>query len=122
MLTRIYNNIGQALTFNFWNPTGRYKLNLSIAQQRQVAKVLLLLNKQYYVKVKAGEYKDRSQRGNASCLRNEKVGGGHITWTPDYILPHMGNFECDFVYLAPVQPSKANASTEEDVMALMAWF
>ncbi len=64
LLTRIYSNLGQAFTFNFWNPTGHYRLNLSVPQQRQVANVLLLLNKQFYAAVKRSEYKDRSQRGN----------------------------------------------------------
>mmetsp|Transcript_24955 Transcript_24955/g.33429 ORF Transcript_24955/g.33429 Transcript_24955/m.33429 type:complete len:118 (-) Transcript_24955:715-1068(-) len=91
MLTRIFNNVGQALFFNFFNPTGVYDLNLSIPEQREVAKTLILLNKQFFAKVKAGEFKDRSQRGNASCLRNEKVSGGNFIWTPDYVLPLIGN-------------------------------
>lgn len=52
--------MGQALMFNFWNPTDIYDLNLSIPSQREVAKMLLLLNKQFAAKVKTGEYKDRS--------------------------------------------------------------
>ena len=55
--------------------------------------------------IKAGELKDRSMMGNASCLRNEKVAGGAIIWTPEYVLPHMGNFECDFVYMIPNRPT-----------------
>ena len=116
MLTRISNNMGQAMNFNFWNPTGSYCLNLSVPEQREVANTILLLNKQFFAKVKAGEMKDRSQRGNASCLRNEKVGGGFITWTPDYVLPHMGNFEFEFIYLVPNRPTPEKATNDEEVV------
>ena len=34
----------------------------------------------------------------------------------------MGNFECDFVYLAPVKPTKAEASPDRDVLGLLKWF
>ena len=101
---------------------GHYKLNLAVTEQREVANIILLLNKQFHLKVKSGEFKDRSQKGNASCLRNEKVGGGEIFWTPDYVLPHMGNFEADFTYLVPNRPSKANASSDDEVVKLLAWF
>ena len=122
MLTRIHNNMGQAMNFNFWNPQGHYNLNLSIPEQREVANTILLLNKQFFLRVKAGELKDRSLMGNASCLRNEKVGGGAIIRTPDYVLPHMGNFECDFIYMSVNRPTVAEQSNEQDIMLLLAWF
>ena len=50
------------------------------------------------------------------------VNSGSFVWSPDYILPHMGNFECDFVYLAPVKPTKAEASPDRDVLGLLKWF
>jgi len=103
----MYANIGQALLFNFWNPIGIYDLHLSVPAQREVAKMLHLLNKQFAVKVKAGECKDRSQKGNLSCFRNEKVNGGHIVWSPDYVLPSIGNFSCSFIYMVPNRPTKA---------------
>ena len=93
------------MNFNFYNPQGHYRLNLSIASQRETANVLVLLNKLFYAKVKAGELKDRSQKGNLSCMRNEKVGGGAFVWGPDFVLPHIGNFECDFMYMAPNCPT-----------------
>ena len=122
MLTRIKSNLGQAMNFNFWNPQGHYVLNLKVPEQREVANTILLLNKQFFVKVKAGELKDRSQHGNASCLRNEKVAGGAIIWTPDYVLPKMGNFECDFIYMVPNRPKLSEATGEQDIMLLLAWF
>ena len=122
LLTRVYSSMGQAMFFNFFNPSGHYNLNLSVPGQREVANIILLLNKQFAIKVKAGEFKDRSQKGNASCLRNEKVSGGSFTWTPDYILPQIGNFQFDFVYMVPNRPSIATATKEDEVMALMSWF
>lgn len=122
MLTRIHLTMGQSMNFNFWNPVGHYSLNLAVPEQRDVANVILLLNKQYYLKVKAGEHKDRSQRGNASCLRNEKVGGGAFLWTPEFVLPHIGRFECDFIYLVPNRPSKAECLNEDEVLKLLGWF
>lgn len=122
LMTRIQANMGQAMNFNFWNPQGHYNLNLSVPEQRDVANTLLLLNRQYYFKIKAGELKDRSMMGNQSCLRNEKVAGGAIIWTPDYVLPHMGNFECDFVYMTPNRPTAENITNEQDIMLLLAWF
>jgi len=72
--------------------------------------------------VKAGELKDRSQFGNASCLRNEKVAGGSIQWTPDLVLPRMGNFEFDFIYMVPNRPKMSEALDDQAVMLLLAWF
>ena len=106
MLTRIHNTLGQAMNFNFYNPQGHYKLNLSIPEQREVANVLILLNKLFFAKVKAGELRDRSQNGNMSCMRNEICGGGRFVWAPDFVLPHIGNFECDFMYMAPNRPTE----------------
>ena len=122
MLTRIHNNMEQAMNFNFFNPQGHYELNLAVPEQRDVANTILFLNKQFFAKVKAGECKDRSQFGNASCLRNEKVGGGVLLWTPDYVLPHVGKFECDFIYMVPNRPTLEELTTEQDIMLLLAWF
>ena len=60
--------------------------------------------------------------GNASCLRNEKVGGGSFQWTPEFVLPHIGRFECDFMYLAPNRPQPSEALNEEEVIKLLSWF
>ena len=76
MLSRIHKKLGQAMNFNFWNPSGHYHLNIGVPEQRDVAKILLLLNKQVYNKIVAGELKDRSQFGNKSYMRNEKLNGG----------------------------------------------
>ena len=80
-------------------------LNLAIQEQREVAKCILLLNKQVFTRISAGELCDRSQKGNKSYLRNERYSGGAFTWTPEYVLPQSGYLEFDFVYLAPIRPS-----------------
>ena len=46
--------MGQAMNFNFWNPIGHYDLNMAVPEQRDVANIILLLNKQFFAKVKAG--------------------------------------------------------------------
>ena len=92
------------MNFNFWNPSGHYNLNLGIPEQRDVAKLLLILNKQVYNRILAGDLKDRSIHGNKSYMRNEKISGGSFVWTPDFQLPTMGNLEFDFVYIVPNRP------------------
>ena len=32
MLTRMHQNLGQSMHFNFWNPQGHYNLNLSMPE------------------------------------------------------------------------------------------
>ena len=60
MLSHLYTKLGQALNFNFWNPAGHYSLNLGVPEQREVAKLILVLNKQVFNRITAGELKDRS--------------------------------------------------------------
>ena len=45
MLSKLHKRLGQAMNFNFWNPSGHYNLNLGVPEQREVAKILLILNK-----------------------------------------------------------------------------
>ena len=106
MLSKLYKKLGHAMNFNFWNPSGHYNLNLGVPEQRDVAKIIMILNRQVYNKIVAGELKDRSQKGNKSYIRNEKLSGGHFTWTPDFQLPEMGTLEFDFVYLVPNRPKQ----------------
>jgi lauroyl/myristoyl acyltransferase len=63
------------LYFSCFNPTGKYKLNLSVSYQRDVAKVLMVMNKKVFAMIKAKEIVDRSQVGNQSCFRNERING-----------------------------------------------
>ncbi len=114
--------MGQALSFNFFNPNGHYRLNLSVPEQREVAKCILLLNKQVFAKITAGELCDRSQKGNKSYIRNERYSGGAFTWTPEYVLPTAGWFEFDFVYLTPMRPSPQEEIHPEELSLLLAWF
>jgi len=64
-----------AFYFSVFNPNGRYKLNLNISYQRDIAKVLMVMNKKVFAAIKAKETVDRSQQGNQSCFRNERING-----------------------------------------------
>ena len=122
ILTTIKKQMGQAFTFNFFNPNGHYRLNLSEPEQREVAKCLMLLNKQISTQITAGELCDRSQRGNKSCIRNELYAGGSFMWTPEYVLTRKGWIEFDFVYLTPIRPEPEDEVHPEEMSLLIKWF
>lgn len=82
-LLHLEKRAGQAIAFNFWNPSGHYSLDLGIPMQRQVAKCLHLMNKEFYGKCAKGDFADRSKMGNKSCMRNEKIAGKNLIWTPE---------------------------------------
>jgi hypothetical protein len=96
------------------NPTGRYFLKLDNPIQREVAKILLFINKSNYDKIVKGEAFDRSQYGNKSCFRNEKINKGDFKWSPAFVLPVIGNFEFDFFYMPPSRGLKESDEMEED--------
>lgn len=50
----------QAYYFSFWNPSGRYELNLSNAIERDIAVTMIVINKQVIKRVTLGELADRS--------------------------------------------------------------
>jgi hypothetical protein len=65
LLSQLKQEIGtNAYYFSSFNPTGRYRLNLNIEVQRNIAKNLLVMNKKMYAMVKAKEIVDKSQIGN----------------------------------------------------------
>lgn len=64
-----------AFFFNFWNPNGHYELNLANEIERDIAITLIVMNKEASRVILAGERPDRSQMGNKSCFRNEKLNG-----------------------------------------------
>ena len=43
-------------------------------------------------------------------------------WSPEFVLPHLGRFECDFMYLVPNRPSESEMLKEDEVLALLGWF
>jgi hypothetical protein len=112
-----------ACTFYFscFNPTGRYRLNLGVPYQREVAKVLLVMNKKVYAMIKAKEITDRSQKGNQSCFRNERVNGFKFAISQTWKLPNTGTFEFDFIYTAD-KPQEAHQSSPDEIQCLLEWF
>ena len=65
---------------------------------------------------------DRSQRGNKSCIRNERHSGGNFIWTPDYIVPNTGSLEFDFIYLVPNRPKAEDEIEPNEMAILISWF
>jgi hypothetical protein len=89
-------------------------LNLNIEVQRNIAKNLLVMNKKMYAMIKAKECVDKSQVGNQSCFRNERVNNFKFEMSPNWRLPEQGIFECDFVYLID-RPEMEKQSSQEDI-------
>ena len=112
-----------ATTFYFscFNPTGRYKLNLGVSYQRDIAKVLMVMNKKVTAMIKAKEIVDRSQVGNQSCFRNERVNGFRFDMSPTWKLPASGTFEFDFIQMAD-RPHEAQQSPADEIQSLYEWF
>lgn len=106
------NYLGQAFNFNYYNPTGHYKLKLSNKPEKEVALTLLMFNRKYKLLVQQGDITDRSRNGNKSCFRNEKLGGVPFIYNENFILPDHGILECDFVYL--LNPPHKDEQTSED--------
>ena len=67
--------MGQSYFFNYWNSNGHYILNLGNKVERDIAITLIVKNKQAVKRIQAGERADRSQFGNKSCFRNERING-----------------------------------------------
>ena len=52
--------MGHAFYFSFWNPNGHFEINLANHIEREIAISLIVINKEAYKKVAAGERADRS--------------------------------------------------------------
>ena len=105
-LSSVKKRLGTS-TFYFSNnnPNGRYKLILDDPCQREVTRCLLLINRRVNQKITTKQLFDRSQMGNQSCFRNEKINGVPFTWRKTWKLPANGVFEFDFVTLDQRPPS-----------------
>lgn len=75
LLTKIASKMGDAFFFSFWNPTSHYALNLANIIEREIAMTIIILNKEVNKQIVGGTLADRSQMGNKSCFRNEKING-----------------------------------------------
>ena len=74
----------------------------------------MVMNKKVAAMIKAKEIVDRSQRGNQSCFRNERISGGKFEMSPTWKLPSAGTFEFDYVYMAE-RPHEAQQSTPDEI-------
>lgn len=123
LLSDIRNKMGQnAMFFSCFNPNGRYRLDLSIPVQRDVAKYLVAINKKVNAKIVAKECADRSQNGNQSCFRNERINGVRfVMHVGSWRIPTTGLFEFDFQCF-DMQPSPFQLSDSQDILLLLEWF
>lgn len=101
-----------SFNFNYYNPTDHYKLKLGNPVEREVALTLLMFNRKAKFAIDAGEATDRSKFGNRSWFRNEKLDGVSFVYDQNFILPHFGIFECDFVYVTTA-PHKEEKTAED---------
>lgn len=86
-LIQFRNDLGDAFSFSALNPSGHYSLNLSDKMHQELAKCLFYINKTNYERILKAESVDKSQSGNKSCFRNERVNKGDCKWTPGFVLP-----------------------------------
>lgn len=112
--------MGQMYDFSYYNPNGHYSLNLGKPFQRELAKILVILNKENYDAIVAGTRADRSQFGNKSCFRNEVLNTVKFTWDINWQLPRDGKLEFDFIYFGN-RPLSENEETQ-DFHKIIDWF
>ena len=60
---------------------------------------LIVINKEIFARIAAGERADRSQMGNKSCFRNEKFNSQPFVMHNEWLLPQNGMLEFDFMCL-----------------------
>lgn len=114
LMSKIFQKMGNAFGFNYWNPNGHYELNLANPVERDVAVTLIVMNKEGMRRMTAGENSDRSQYGNKSCFRNEKFNTKEFKIDADWQLPTNGVFEFDFMCLLDV-PDIANLMPDDQI-------
>lgn len=123
LLTSIKSKMGpNAMYWSCFNPNGRYRLDLGNPAQRDVAKNLIAINKRNNAKIVAKEQFDRSQNGNQSCFRNERMNNlKFVMHVPSWRLPESGIFEFDFQCFDQ-QPTADQISDKDDILLLLEWF
>ena len=50
------------------------------------------------------------------------MAGGAFIWTPEFVLPTQGWFECDFTYMVPNRPNLEDQTGDEEFAILVSWF
>ncbi|GMH50206.1 hypothetical protein TL16_g00716 [Triparma laevis f. inornata] len=110
---QVEKKLGQFYYFNSKNPTGHYRLNLSIEFERLVAvRVAEVNNTEKLVQRLEGKL-DLTQKGNWENLRNETFDGEKFVYTSSWKIPHRGIFEFD--YVSTVRPESEAEPMEEDL-------
>lgn len=79
------------------NPTGHYKLNLSLPFDRELASKVLLVNNYERQLRKDNGLADTSDDGHYMNFRNETLNGVGFRWTGTWRVPEMGILEFDYV-------------------------
>lgn len=122
-LTTIKNRLGfNGMYWSSFNPNGRYVLDLSHPVQRDIARSLIAINKRVNAKIVGKERFDRSQNGNQSCFRNERINNlKFVMHVPSWRLPETGIFEFDFQCFDQ-HPSADEVTSRDDILLLLEWF
>ena len=110
---QVEKRLGQFYYFNSKNPTGHYRLNLSIEFERLVAVRVCEVN----VNEKLGQRLvgkiDLTQKGNWENFRNETFDGVAFVYAPAWEIPERGIFEFD--YVSTVRPESEAVEMEDEM-------
>lgn len=110
---QVEKRLGQFYYFNPSNPTGHYRLNLSIEYERMVATKICEVNTVERLARRLEGKLDLTQKGNWENFRNESYDGVPFTYDHLWKIPSRGTFEFD--YVSTVRPeSEATELTDED--------
>ncbi|GMI04608.1 hypothetical protein TrVE_jg9920 [Triparma verrucosa] len=112
---QVEKKLGQFYYFNSKNPTGHYRLNLSIEFERLVAVRVAEVNNTEKLAQRLEGKLDLTQKGNWENLRNETFDGEKFIYTSSWPIPHHGIFEFD--YVSTVRPESEAEPMEVDDFA-----
>lgn len=96
-LARLRIELGPMWSYSDQNPTGHYKLNLSLPFDRELASKVLLVNNYERQLRKDNGLADTSDDGHYMNFRNETINGAAFRWTGAWRLPEIGILEFDYV-------------------------
>jgi len=60
IFSQLFKRMGHAFYFSYWNPNGHYELNLANHIEREIAVSLIVINKEVFKRIAAGEKVDKS--------------------------------------------------------------
>jgi len=102
-MQRIRHNLGQLFHLDTHNTAGRYRLDLSCADQRLAYHILTTVSNDYKLKARAEGTLDTSQHADGVCFRNVQLDGEAIQLDPHWVPEPHGMLQFDF--LMPLRPS-----------------